>query len=519
MKDLIDTMDANPETVRGLLVSGARDWPDRPFVLFEDWGVWSRRDALEVALSAAAAMQREGVRAGDRVCVILPNGPDWLRAWWGAALLGAIVVPFNPSFVGRILEELLETTDPSFVIASSPVSEAPAKSRYISPASLAVPSDTPPILSEINGDSPHVIIFTSGTTGRSKGSLTSNFHVINQSFWMAESGDVGESDRFMGDLPLFHMAALGNFTLMMRVGGSIALRTRPSLSRYWEIARDCETTFGVLVSSMAAKLMQDPPSPADRDHKMRFFLSSPLPPDPAKFVERFGLEGLCTGFGSTETSTALCKPLGQPVVTGSCGQQRKGYELRIVDEDFNDVADGERGELLIRTTRRTQMSLGYFNNPEATAEAWHDGWYRTGDLFERDAEGNFFWRDRLKDSIRRRGENVSSQEVEREINLYPGVLESACVAVQGAFQGDEEIKAFLVIAGEIDFGDLVRHLDGRLPYFMIPRFFERIDELPRTPTMKVQKFLLKERPAGPAHWDREAVGITLNRSSAVANSG
>lgn len=500
------------ETVSGLLFAGAKKWGDRPFIHFEDGSSWSRSESLDVAIASAHALQQQGVRPGDRVAVILPNSADWLRAWWGLALLGAVIVPFNPTFVGRILEELLETVDAPFIIATEMVAEAPAATRQIAPASLTASPQGALSLPEVKAADPHTIIFTSGTTGRSKGSLTSNLHVVSQSFWMAEDGAVSESDRFMGDLPLFHMAALGNVTLMMRVGASVALRTRPSLSQYWNIARETGATYGVLVSSMAAALMQAPPSPGDRDHHMRFFLSSPEPANREAFIERFGLEGLCTALGSTETGTAIRKPLkinNHPA--GSCGLVRPGYEVRIVDEQLNDVPDGARGELLVRSVRREQMSLGYFNNAEATASAWQDGWYRTGDLFERDADGFHFWRDRLKDSIRRRGENVSSQEVEREINTFPGVTESACVAVTGAFEGDEEIKAFVVAEQPVDFAALTRHLDGRLPPFMIPRFFEQIDELPRTPTMKVQKFRLKDRAPGPGHWDRDAAGVTLSK--------
>lgn len=512
MQQQIEANTVDLETMAGLLIEGARKWGDRTFILFEDGTTWSRRDALDAGRTAAAALHREGVRPGDRVSIILPNGADWLRAWWGAALLGAVIVPFNPTFVGRILEELLATIDAPYVIADGPIPEAPSATKLIAPEKLAVPTDNVPPLPIIRSDDPHTIIFTSGTTGRSKGSLTSNLHVTTQSFWLAEDGAVTENDRFMGDLPLFHMAALGNVALMMRTGGSVALRIRPSLSHYWKISRETGATYGVLVSSMANALMQPPPSPDDRNHPMRFFLASPQPADREAFVERFGLQGLCTAFGSTETGTAIRKPLTIDNPAGSCGLLRPGYELRIVDDQLNDVPDGMRGELLVRSKRRAQMSLGYFNNPDATAEAWRDGWYRTGDLFERDADGFYSWRDRLKDSIRRRGENVSSQEVEREINLFPGVIESACVAVTGAFAGDEEIKAFVVVDQAIDFTALTRHLDGRLPPFMIPRFFEPIDGLPKTPTMRIQKFLLKARAAGPEQWDRESAGIGLTKN-------
>lgn len=504
-------MESDHDTVQGLLLAGARDWPERDLVLFEDGTSWTRSQALSEGLTAASALKKAGVRSGDRVALILPNGADWLRAWWGLSLLGAVVVPFNPSFIGRILQELLDTTEPTHLIAAAIPAGVQTPARLVTPKELLA-CDAP--LREIapaKAEDPHLIIFTSGTTGKSKGSLTSNWHVVNQSQWLVDGAGITADDRYMGDLPLFHMAALGSFALMMRVGGSVALRGRPSFSRYWEVVKEAQTTYGSLVSSMASRLIQNPPTKAEQDHRMRFFLSAPLPAEAEKFIERFGLEGLCTAFGSTETSTVICKPLDAPCQPGSCGSARPGFELRIVDGAGRDLPDGERGELLVRPMYRPAMSLGYFGNDQANNEVWHDGWYHTGDIFERDASGLYFWRDRLKESIRRRGENVSSFEVEREILAFPGIVEAACISVPGAFQGDEEIKAFLVVNDRIHYHALVSFLNSRLPYFMIPRFFETVDELPKTATMKVQKFKLQEREPGGHQWDREADGIRLNR--------
>lgn len=504
-------LQASSETVQGLLVAGAQKWPERPFVYFADGSVWTCEQVFREAMRAASALHSQGVRPGDRVAIILPNGPEWLRAWWGLALLGAIVVPFNPTFVGRILAELLDTTRPSQIIATALPEGSPAGAQLISPGSLSQEYEYLGSLPLVKPEDPHVIIFTSGTTGKSKGSLTSNLHVCSQSFWLTEDAGVCERDRALADLPLFHMAALGICTLMLRIGASIALRERPSMSRYWEIAKAAETTFGYLVSSMAAKLVQNEPMAAEREHKMRFFLSSPLPPDVQAFIERFSLEGLCTAFGSTETSTAIRKGLHTPLRPGSCGTGRPGFELRIVDENGNTVADGQRGELIVRTQRPAAMSLGYYSNDAANAEVWRDGWYHTGDIFMRDCDGFYYWKDRVKESIRRRGENISSYEVEREILAFPSVAEAACISVAGDFKGDEEIKAFLVTIGEIDLVALVRFLSDRLPYFMVPRFYEIVPELPKTATMKVQKYLLRSRPHGPSSWDRESAGLSLSR--------
>lgn len=512
------TPDAARETIQGLLFYGARNWPDRPFIHFEDGAVWTRQQCLAEAQVAAKALARQGVNCGDRVAIILPNGPEWLRAWWGVALLGAVAVPLNPDYRGQIFVDLLALSNPAFIISDGPVAEAPASARAIASASLMQDEGEMPPLPQVSPDDPHIIIFTSGTTGNSKGSLTSNLHVCNQSAWMAETGAVTERDRFLCNLPLFHMAALGNLIGMMRVGGSVALRTRPSFSNYWEVARETGATYAVLVSSMAGKLMNDPVSPGERDHAMRFFLASPLPVAADAFIARFGLEGLVSGFGSTESSTAICKPIDVENRRGTCGKARAGFEIRLVDENGNDVPDGVRGELIIRPVRRGLMSLGYFNNEAATAEAWRGGWYHTGDVLERDSDGFYYWRDRLKESMRRRGENVSSYEVERELNTFPGVVESACVSVTGAFEGDEEIKAYIVAHSPVDFAELVRHVSDKLPHFMVPRFYQLIDELPKTPTMRIQKMKLKALGRSADDWDREAAGVEVKRAERkVAN--
>jgi carnitine-CoA ligase len=495
------------ETVQGLLIAGANRWSDRPFVYHPDGSMWTRGRVFQEALSAASALRRWGVRPGEHVSIILPNGPEWLRAWWGAAVLGAIVLPVNPNLKGRVLGELFETTRPSYIIASAVPEGLPPGSHLILPSSLSAPTENVGPLPAVTPDDAHMIVFTSGTTGRSKGSLTSNLHLCNQSFWMVEGAGISEHDRALVDLPLCHMAALGMCALMMRVGGSIALRERPSLSRYWEVAKEAGTTYGYLVSSMAAKLVQNEPSPAECDHKMRFFLSSPLPPDAEAFIERFELEGLCTAFGSTETSTVIAKGLRTPLRAGSCGTVRQGFDLRIVDDCGNDVPNGQRGELLVRSHRRAATSLGYYNNDSANAEAWRDGWYHTGDIFECDNDGYYYWKDRLKESIRRRGENISSQEVEREILAFPGVSEAACVAVAGELKGDEEIKAFLVTNMNVNLAELVQFLTERLPYFMVPRFYEVIPELPKTATMKIQKYVLRLRDLGSQTWDREKAPV------------
>jgi crotonobetaine/carnitine-CoA ligase len=194
----------------------------------------------------------------------------------------------------------------------------------------------------------------------------------------------------------------------------------------------------------------------------------------------------------------------------SCGTLREGppgYEIRLVDEDDYEVPDGRIGELAVRTREPWSLNAGYFNNPAATAEAWRNGWFHTGDAFRRDEHGNYFFVDRIKDCIRRRGENISSFEVEEEASGHPDVVDSAAIAV-AADESEDEV--FLLVirrpGSSLDAPSLHEYLRHRLPRFMVPRYVEFVDSFPRTPTERVRKFVLRERGLGPGAWDSAAPG-------------
>jgi crotonobetaine/carnitine-CoA ligase len=218
-------------------------------------------------------------------------------------------------------------------------------------------------------------------------------------------------------------------------------------------------------------------------------------------------------YGMSEIGAVLDGP-PETVVGGEAGFPRAEYELRVVDRDGQDVATGEIGELWVRPADRRLVMTGYHNLPEQTAGTLVDGWVHTGDAFRLDDEGRFYFADRMKDALRRRGENVSSFEVERVINEFPAVFESAVVGVPSDLTEDE-IKAVVVLrpGQDPDPEALTSFLIDRLPYFMVPRYLEFAAELPKTPTQKVHKHLLRDSGAGPGVWDREAAGIVLRRST------
>ena len=201
-----------------------------------------------------------------------------------------------------------------------------------------------------------------------------------------------------------------------------------------------------------------------------------------------------------------------PTPLGTCGKVRAGIEARVVDENDCEVASGEIGELMVRADRPWSMNSGYFGNPEATARAWRNGWFHTGDAFRRDADGNFFFVDRMKDAIRRRGENISSFEVEAEVGSHPSVQECAVVAVPSELGEDEVLVALVAQPGvEIDPKQLIEYLIPRMAHFMVPRYVRIVLELPKTPTQKVQKHLIRGEGVTADTWDRERAGIVIRR--------
>ena len=512
-----------PETVYGLLRRGARLWPDRELVIFD--GVddepaprWTWSDALAEAAGAADALRTAGVKAGDRVLILVPNGATWLRAWWGATLLGAVVAPVNPAYRGRLLADVCDRIEPTAVIADGDIAErleGVHRDAVVDPDRLIgrtghiddLPAPPQPW-------DPHCLLLTSGTTGPSKASITTNAALCYFAEWLVESCEVGPGDVFQADMPWFHLSAFGPVVQMMRVGGRFAVREAPAMTSYWATARRSGSTFAVAPGTVAQWLESRPAGADDREHTMRFMVCSPLPSDPGPFVERFGLAGLCTAYGSTESSIPLIQALGTPTRAGSCGKRRPGFQVRLVDQYDREVDTGEIGELIIRSDHPWLLSQGYVGDPAATVRAWRNGWFHTGDALRADADGYLYFHDRYKDVLRRRGENISSFEVERDVAAFPGVAEAACVAAAGEFGGDDEVKVFVVtdLGVELDHGRLVEFLCDRMAYFMVPRYVEVVDELPKTPSLRVRKHLLRERGNSTATWDRVLAGYHVTRA-------
>jgi crotonobetaine/carnitine-CoA ligase len=513
--------------VRELLVARAAQDPRRELILFESGESWSAADTLQRVRRHAAGLAALGVTSGDYVLSWQGNGPLAVTTYLALNFLGAIYVPINTGYRGALLEHVLRTSDARLMIADGRLVERlagidrahlarvvvsgderpPVPGIELIPASALTAAGNDPPLNPIEPTDTHMVIYTSGTTGPSKGVLSSYIHS-----YTAATGfrNVGPGDRNLMQLPMFHVG--GPYALLWALihGGSTVVVEAFSVTRFWDIVRRFGITTVGLLGSMTQFLMKQPESPNDRRHPLRSVIIAPFDDGAIAFGRRFGVPTF-TEFNMTELAVPLWAG-PDPQVPGTCGQARDGFELRIVDAEGREVSIGATGELLVRAAERWTISHGYLNDPAATAEAWRDGWFHTGDLFRRDEEGNYFFVDRLKDAIRRRGENVSSFEVERALLEHLAVREAAVVAVPAQGTEDDVLAVIALKPGAaLAPADLIGFLRERLAPFMIPRYLRFLDELPKTPTQKVEKHALRQAGVTADTWDREAAGIRVGR--------
>ena len=515
--------------LRNLVDQRSEESADRVFAKFADGGEWTFRQLREITRSSAAALQALGIRQGDHVLSWLPNGRDALRVWFGLNYIGAVYVPINLAYRGRLLEHVIANSDARLMVAHGDLVARLADidcallERVVAIGGSPEPVSAIPILAAdaLDGDPDAVlpperpiqpwdtqsIIYTSGTTGPSKGVLSSYLHLYSmagEAFYF-----LTERDRYMIVLPLFHVGGTLAVFAMLAKGGSIAVIEAFDTKSIWRLVRETETTCLVLLGVMANFVTSLPKGPADRDHPLTKVIMVPVQNAPA-FSERFGVD-VYTVFNMTEISSPIISAPNPPV-NGSCGKKREGVDVRIVDENDLEVDVGEVGELVVRTQRPWAMNHGYYKNPEATAAAWRNGWFHTGDAFRMDEEGNYFFVDRLKDVIRRRGENISSFEVETEVITHPAVKEAAAVAVPSELSEDEVLIAISLAEGEtLRPEELVAYLIPRMPHYMVPRYVRIMAALPKTPTQKILKRTLRSEGVTADTWDRERAGIRLKR--------
>jgi crotonobetaine/carnitine-CoA ligase len=300
---------------------------------------------------------------------------------------------------------------------------------------------------------------------------------------------------------------------MALLGSTVVIREAFDTQVFWSEVERYRCTTTLLLGAMANFIHRQPARPDDADTPLRSVIMVPLIPELDAFKERFGVR-VCTTFNMTEVSAPIASCGWDPANTQTCGRPRPGYECRIADERDQPLPPGKVGELLVRTDEPWKLMAGYWGKPEETARALRNQWVHTGDGFTRDEDGNFYFVDRLKDSIRRRGENISSIEVEADVNQHPAVLESAAIAVPSEW-GEDEVKVAVVLKeGEtLRPEELVEFVIARMPHFMVPRYIEFVAALPKTQTQKIRKEELRAAGITDATWDRVAAGIKVPRSA------
>lgn len=531
--------DAADCVLRSTLEKWAFTQPEKIFVKLSKTEAVTYAEMRALAESTAAGLQALGVKQGDTVVVWLPNSLDCLRVWFGINWLGATYVPINTAYRGQLLQHVLQNAGAEIIVAHADLvgrladvhtsnvktvvvleqraAELPrisgvdgAELNVVGAGALSGhAADLKPVTKPIAPWDLQSIIYTSGTTGPSKGVMSSYAHLHAMSgaegFYMLSS-----EDRYLCNLPLFHVGGTIPVMGMLSRGGSIALVSAFSTDTFWPSVVETESTVVLLLGVMATFIAKRAPSPEDRSHPLRKVIIVPLSEDGPTFSERFGVE-VYTLYNMTEISTPLVSELN-PTKVGSCGKPRKGVEVRLVDANDCDVPQGTVGELLVRTDAPWAMNSGYFKNPDATASAWRNGWFHTGDGFTMDEDGTYFFYDRMKDSIRRRGENISSFEVEAEIAVHPLVREVAVVPVPSILTEDEVLCVIAPVPGAVIAPDeLLEFLRPRMPHFMLPRYVRIVDDLPKTATQKVQKHILRKEGVTADTWDREAAGVVVRR--------
>ena len=517
--------------LRYLIDHWAQALPEKPAVIFEAGEVWTYAAMRERVRARAAGLEALGVKRGERVAVWMFNGPDALETFYAINYLGAVFVPFNTAYRGRILEHVIANSGARLMVVhtglidrlaeigraslehllvvgdqvAAPLPTSPFDAAVGDPAAVSEPA-TP-----IEPWDPQSIIYTSGTTGPSKGVLSSYMHMYSNAgpeTWTMVTGE----DRYLVQSPIFHIGGMGAPFVMLVRGGSVVIGDGFSTDKFWDLVRRTECTLIFLLGVMATFLLKSPPASGDRDHKVRTAFMVPLTDDAPAFHERFGCD-IYTIFNMTEISSPIISE-PNPIKRGTCGKPRPGVDVRLVDRNDQEVVVGEVGEMLVRTDRPFAMNSGYNAMPEATAEAWRNGWFHTGDAFREDEDGYFYFVDRIKDAIRRRGENISSFEVEVEICAHDCVREVAVIGVPSAVSEDDVMAIVAPVPGrEIDPVALFEFARARLPYFMVPRYLRVLPELPKTPSAKVMKAELRTQGITADTWDCEKAGLRIRRET------
>ena len=517
-----------PATLRDLVERRGRDDRDRAFCFFGDSVITF--GALDTASNRLAnGLSGLGIGPGDRVAVMLPNHPDHVDTVVALAKLGATHVPVNVHARDLGLRYQLEHSELSAVVADSRYQDELSRAlrgtdvetvvwrgqvsangggRTSSFEELvATGADHAPKAAP-GADHVVAIMYTSGTTGPPKGVLLSNAMCQAAGRTAALVADVRPGDVLFLWEPLYHIAGVQAVTLCLQRGVSCALVERFSASAFWDQVRRYGATQIHYLGGVLGLLMKQPERPDDAENPARIAWGAAAAPELwPRFERRFGVR-IHECYGLTEGASFTTANLAGRV--GSIGTPIEDFEVRIVDDADRPVPDGQHGEIVQRERTPGLLMKGYFKDPEGTRQALRDGWLHTGDVGYRDDAGFYYFAGRMKDRIRRRGENVSAWEIERAVSTCPGVEECAVIGVPSEL-AEDEIKVFVRAAAgvQVDPLDVIRWCEERLAYFQVPRYIDFIEAFPKTPSERIRKDELPRSVEGC--WDLERSGYQLHR--------
>lgn len=494
---------------------------------FDDGQSLSFRGFDEQTDRLASAFADLGIGPGDRVMAMLRNGREFLVALVATHKRGAIFVPVNTELRGAFLDHQVRNTEPRLVIVEKDlrssfdgldmpsvgttvaVGEAealPATTLKAFEALCSTPARDADRV-EVTPYDPGMIIFTSGTTGPAKGVLMPHAHCFFYALSAARATGLTSVDRMFISMPMFHgTALLLQFYSALLAGIPSFVVNRFSASTWLDEIRACGATVTYAVGVMPEFIFKQPPRPDDADNPLRLSWSVPVSDSWAPaFEKRFSMR-ILQGYGMTEFSVPVWGDLADPVRSGCAGRVVDDFfEVRVVDPETDEPLDvGKIGEIVVRPKEPGVFMAGYWRMPERTVEAWRNLWFHSGDAGYFDTEGRLFYVDRIKDRIRRRGENISAFEIEEVISSHPEVEQCAVVGVRTADAGGEdEIMAFVVAkGGATDPAALLAWCESRMPRFAMPRFVEYVSEIDRTASGKVRKQALRDRGPGQGTFDR-----------------